>query len=527
MPKPQESDRGVRLYGVGRWECASETGRQTGASGDSVSSSCYTTMVAVRPFIVCSSITFTALIFTTLTALYFALAEVQEVQVNVENQDNVSEKHINHRHKRGGSNNYRTIYRWKQVEYELPPTVRVERMKSQGRYIPSNVYISDIKIYNDTMYLAMPRLKSGVPITLGYLPLYMNDSFVHNNDVISPFPDYKLNIEQNCDGFKSVTSLEIDPDGIMWVVDNGEANMRHHRSNSASYCLPSLKLIDLNNYFSYINYDFPEDVVGSNYYLKSIVVDDHDGGYAYITDNSKVEPGIIVYSRRENRSWKFTHMKTMIADRPQSLLNTIDSSDNIDGISLGSRFNTSDGITDRFVFYSALGSYNLYAVRASWLRDESSVSKPFESQLVGNKNDFSDGMITDEYGYVYYGGLLNRSIYRWNCNKNFSDGVEVVAFNRYTFYWIEKFAFDERNNLYALVTRFGEFAMETIDVRKYNYKIIRIDVNARSYFYDGSSKNQEEATDAPSANGVSKGDWLFSQICALFILVLFKSSENV
>ena len=89
-----------------------------------------------------------------------------------------------------------------------------------------------------------------------------------------------------------------------------------------------------------MRYDFPEEVVsrGTNY-LNKIVVDDANGDYAYITDNNGQDPGIVVYSRRINRSWKVRENRSMRANRDATTFavngTSLNFSIHIDGIALG------------------------------------------------------------------------------------------------------------------------------------------------------------------------------------------------
>lgn len=137
-----------------------------------------------------------------------------------------------------------------------------------------------------------------------------------------------------------------------------------------------------------LRYDFPDDVVarGTNY-LNKIVIDDANGEFAYITDNNGADPGIVVFSRRLNRSWKVRESNTMRANRDAVAFavngTNLNFSIHVDGIALGPYYNpvTGDVNLDTFgsysleqnfernVFYSPLSSYNLYSIPASRLRD--------------------------------------------------------------------------------------------------------------------------------------------------------------
>jgi hypothetical protein len=137
-----------------------------------------------------------------------------------------------------------------------------------------------------------------------------------------------------------------------------------------------------------LRYDFPDEVAarGTNY-LNKIVVDDSNGDFAYITDNNGADPGIVVYSRRINKSWKVRENNSMRANRDavQFAVNgtQLNFSIHIDGIALGPYYNPQTGDVnldsagsysieqnyERNVYYSPLSSFHLYSIPASRLRD--------------------------------------------------------------------------------------------------------------------------------------------------------------
>lgn len=166
-------------------------------------------------------------------------------------------------------------------------------------------------------------------------------------------------------------------------------------------------LFDLKRNGSLImRYDFPEDVAsrGTNY-LNKIVIDDSNGDFAYITDNNGADPGIVVYSRRINKSWKVRENNSMRANREATTFavngTNLNFSIHIDGIALGPYYNPSTGDVnldasgsysliqnyERNVFYSPLSSYHLYSIPASRLRDPDFARKATPRQIFDSVTD--------------------------------------------------------------------------------------------------------------------------------------------
>lgn len=89
-----------------------------------------------------------------------------------------------------------------------------------GRYIPKNVIMTRAQIYRDEGIVAIPRLKSGVPFTLGKMSLKKGSCV----PAVAPFPCWSLQEEGNCQALQSVVDLFLDPQDILWVLDVGIVN---------------------------------------------------------------------------------------------------------------------------------------------------------------------------------------------------------------------------------------------------------------------------------------------------------------
>ncbi|KAK9754722.1 Major royal jelly protein [Popillia japonica] len=187
----------------------------------------------------------------------------------------------------------------------------------------------------------------------------------------------------NCATLQNVQSMEIDSRGVMWVLDG-------NRFNNFTQCPPKLVLLD----------------------LKNRVIDESDGGFAYITENSAHDPGIIIYSRSNNKAWKIRD-KSMFAEMEASNF-SVDGLINdklvpVDGIALSPNPNRKN--EDRLVYYCALSGYQLYAISNRILKNEQFCKTGAWRRFikaVGKKQGQSDGLAMDHEGNLYY-GLLNIS----------------------------------------------------------------------------------------------------------------------
>lgn len=111
------------------------------------------------------------------------------------------------------------VYEWKVIDYAF----QTERVRKNamltGDYIPQNNIISDVKAYANRLYFSLPRMLPGVPATLGWVVAPQSNG--KPNPEIEPFPSWEMNQIGNCSAFQFVQGIEIDSDGVMWVVDSG------------------------------------------------------------------------------------------------------------------------------------------------------------------------------------------------------------------------------------------------------------------------------------------------------------------
>ncbi|KAJ8957093.1 hypothetical protein NQ318_007307 [Aromia moschata] len=260
-------------------------------------------------------------------------------------------------------NRFWVEHEWSFLNFTWPTLGKYIAAIGSGAYVPENIVPTGLKVYNDSIYLSMPRFRSGVPVTLAYIPM---DTSLKQNELLIPFPSWEMNDERFCANLQSVQSMEIDTKGIMWVLDGV-------RINDYYKCPPKLVLFDLNYNGLFVNsYTFSNEVCLQNGgFLKDIVIDESEGGYAYITDNSNIDPGLIVYSRTKNRAWKLrdrTMFPELWAANFMVKNQRIESLVPIDGIALSPK--PTDETENRTVFYTSLTGFDLFAISSSVLKDE-------------------------------------------------------------------------------------------------------------------------------------------------------------
>lgn len=257
-----------------------------------------------------------------------------------------------------------------------------------------------------------------------------------------------------------------------------------------------------------LRYQFPESVVpAGNNYLNKIVVDDAFGGFAYITDNSGADPGIVVFSRRLTRSWKVRENNSMRAARNAVRFavngTELNFSIHIDSIALGPYYNPNlspdqpvpDTLVnsqnyERNVYYSPLSSYHIYSLPASLLRDPEFNARATPRDILeavvdyGRKQSQTDGMFMDNQGVLYYGLLGEHAVAKWDSYMPFTEkNQQIIAKDATYIQWVDSMGIDHEGYLYVVVNRLHNFVAGRLNPLEVNFRILRAKTGALSYVY--------------------------------------------
>ncbi|KAL6254948.1 hypothetical protein P5V15_014290 [Pogonomyrmex californicus] len=379
---------------------------------------------------------------------------------------------------------FQVIFEWKSIDFQWPSNKERQNALTNGDYIQANNFIVTVKFWKEKMYLTIPRWKDGVPVTLGVTwakPV---------NGVTEPkleaFPNWSMQKLGDCAAFQLVHSIEIDPKGRMWILDTGRSmSLREPKVD----CSPRLVILDLEDNNKILRtYEFPDHVARhTSAYLNDIVLDHEDGGMAYITDNGAIDPGIIVYSLKNNNSWKIRH-KSMRAQAEAvgfMVANThVINPVHVDGIALSPASNR-----DRQVYYSPLSSFSLYSIPVSILKNNVTNVDQYVKEH-GQKSSQTDGMIMSSTGILYFGLLGDDAIAMWDTKntQSFAVGQRIISRDHVLTQWPDSFAFDEAGNLWCVTNTLQNFLNNRVDINMPNYRLIRTHIGVKNYqFYENGT----------------------------------------
>lgn len=363
------------------------------------------------------------------------------------------------------SQKFQVAFQWNYINFTW---TSLEDQITQ-KYEPTDYVIAGIKIYNDKVYLALPRIKPGSRITLASI----DADAKKENPLLSPFPSWSMNSGDNCNTLHDVLSMEIDNNGVMWVLDA-------RRTERFVLCPPKIVLLDLKKGGAVISsFEVPDDLCPHKHgcFLNDIVV---DGDFAYISDTTKSDPGLFVYNRKENKAWKLRD-QTMFGE--PNATNFVAQGENFTGLSHINGIALSPACGERRkIYYMPQTSLHIFSICTSIAKDQN-YSKQNISEYItdhGAKQGQSGGMMCDNRGEIYYGLLPLDAVGKWNTSEPLQNAV-IVEENHEIIRWPDSFSFDSKGNLHLITNSILYFSRNKIDVSEINFRVVKLHTDSGSY----------------------------------------------
>ncbi len=363
------------------------------------------------------------------------------------------------------SSSFETLASWVSIQYDWQSPSQRSLYLSSKLYIPENNAIAGIKCYKNDIFLTVPRWLRGVPSTLNKLKLNKNGEYV-----LSPFPNWASNDLKSDFGLKYVQSMEIDTKGRMWIIDVGRLNIID-KPETVINGPAKIVILDINTKKVIKFLVLSEEIAPYNASFLNDIVIDEKRGFAYISDTSGA---IIIYNFEKNiaKRWSSDTMK-----------NEQDLNLTINGVSYGnSVFTTAiDGIAlsdnGNNLFFCALQGIHLFTINTDLLRDFDVSDEVLEKNVMnlGRKRDVSDGMTTSKGDFLYFGGLMTDSVYKWDMKKEFNEeNQEILAKDVKKLHWVDTFAWRKDGELLVVTNKLDLFFTKKMDFTGKSGKNFRI-----------------------------------------------------
>lgn len=361
------------------------------------------------------------------------------------------------------------VYKWNNVNFTWPNQLVYQYSLQAGLYIPANNFPTNIKIYGSRIYTALGRYYSGTPVTLGYVPLKSNNV----SPLVTPFPSWEMNVQCDCKTLQNVNAIDIDKNGIMWILDG----LRH---NNLTNCPSKLIIYNITSHKIISTYDFPSEGDQTNAYLGDIVI---DGNFAYITDSNAQDPGIIVYSKKKNTSWKLRDA-SMFPDQNALTFKIGKSKFNyyhaVGPITVSPY--TGNSKKNRFIFFSPVSSLNIYKLNVDVIQNRDLITQNSWRDYVhvaGTKADQSYNYVMNHNGGMYFCLLNKNALAKWNVDKGFRTASFVASNNMIN--WCTGAAFS-RDHLYLISGNLSNYIINGVKptIEMNSFRLLKISIKNKN-----------------------------------------------
>lgn len=377
------------------------------------------------------------------------------------------------------------LFQWSTIDYNWRSKAEKDNAIRTGKYVPLNNAINGIRVFDNKLFVTVPRFGGGVPSTLNTL-INANPSktFLSSRTVLKPYPSWSMQQEGNCSAFQKVQNIEIDPKrGIMYVIDTG---------GKTYGCQAKLVIYDLKRDIEIHRHVFPNDVVskGTNY-LNDLVMDYVNGKVEYLYITNTRDYTIVVYDIKNDKSYSFrdASMKPEPGKTDVKVLDdVIQVTNGVNGIAISANFD--------YVYYSPIAGTGLYQIPTKVLRNSSS---DFASHVrkVGDKPSQGDGMIMSTKNSLYFSVLSKNAVAMWELHKDVEKygSEDKVMMDTLTYEandpsmeWVDSLALDSFGYLWFTTSRLQLYFNKKLRNDSINFRIWRAFVHEPSYAYFDSSK---------------------------------------
>ncbi|XP_067647664.1 major royal jelly protein 1 [Eurosta solidaginis] len=282
---------------------------------------------------------------------------------------------------------------WTGGQFEFPGSSR-SLFKSSGKYIEKNVIATRAQIVGDTVFMALPRYKHGVPATL--VKTTLEPGACHTT--LQPFPCWETQDDSTCKGFQSVVDLVVDQNDVLWVLDTGIVNTLETPERKCG-----AKVVALSVKTGKVLKSIPlEGLTSANSRLQYLAVDYAQDGSCFIYVSDAANRAIIVYNLQADRGFRVVLPKAVASGcKARDVLY----------IALVRK----DCGTTQLVF-TYLSTNKLFSLQAEYLRSGVADGRIMD---LGKKPSRMVIIGTDNGSAIFFRNEGDAEVYRWDTNSPF------------------------------------------------------------------------------------------------------------
>lgn len=294
-------------------------------------------------------------------------------------------------------------YQWDKIDLSPRPDAGDDR----SRYAPENNMPYRLKIWNGSLFVAVPRFRHGVPATL---------CRSRDGAAMRPFPSRGLQTVGNCMAAQNVKDMDVDHLGQLWLLDVGRVHDADPAGPADRTCEPKLLVVRADTGALIRSAVMPAAVQSADSVLTGIAID-LKTLTAVVADVGATDPGFIVYSLPEGVYRKYRCATLSAAAAGGDGGGTGRANGRHDEAQL--TVSPIDGI----LYFTAVRLDRLYAVPLSVLGAPPARDVGHHVHDHGPKADASTAMIMDTGGNLYLG--MTHKVIAWNTIRHGFDVKEL------------------------------------------------------------------------------------------------------
>lgn len=330
------------------------------------------------------------------------------------------------------------LVEWTGGQFDWPNEATKSIYKSSGRYIPKNVIATRAQIFKDDVFVALPRYKPGVPVTLARVGIRQRGC----EAVLEPFPCWASQEEGDPNAFQSVVDIYLDENNILWVLDTGIVNSLETPIRKAPPKVVALnvltgkkvKTLDLCG------------LVAQASRLQHVVVEYAPDGRPFVYISDAATRSILVFDVAGNKGYRVVLPK-VVANAKRDVLY----------IALIHK----NGCNNNYLLITYLSGSRLFQIRTDYLRSGCAAGKIQDLGVKGGKIVI---LGTDLGSAIFFRFEGKSEIYRWDltlpvpCFKNY----ELVYKSPENYFATQAIPDTARRRIRVLESNFPDYVQNTV-----------------------------------------------------------------
>ncbi|KAJ8959616.1 hypothetical protein NQ318_021802 [Aromia moschata] len=327
------------------------------------------------------------------------------------------------------------VIEWTGGQFDWPNSATKSIYRSSGRYVPKNIIATRAQIFKDEVYLALPRYKPGVPVTLAKVNMKQKGC----EAVLQPFPCWATQEEGDANAFQNVVDIYLDENYLLWVLDIGVVNTLCEPIRRSP---PKVVAINVLNGRKVKTLDLSGLVCQASR-LQYLVVEYAPDGrpYVYVTDAAT--RSILVFDVAGNRGYRVVLPRAVASSRRDVLYIAL--------IRKG-------GANNNYLVITYLSGARIFQIKTEYLRTGQASGK---IQDLGPKGGKIVILGTDLGSAIFFRFEGKPEIYRWEVGSLFKD-YELVYKSPDCYLATQTIPDVGRHRLRVLESNFPDFIQDTV-----------------------------------------------------------------